>query len=189
MKQKTRQTQETEKRRTHKSQAFWRFFLRGETAKSVRTRRRCCFSRRRGRKKSKLLGWRSDTKGTSIPPHPGEGVERLSPRAPFCPPFSGGALPLGGAVAPPLTISGHPLAPLRLLLPPLLLLLLPPPFLVQVLPEGPCEVVWNLAEAGVECVCVGGCLVWSVSLLSFVLVCGVCVWCGGFVPGLQGRVA
>ena len=117
-------------------------------------------------------------KGPLSPPHPGEGVERLSPRAPFCPPFSGGALPFGGGRSPPpLTISGHPLAPLRLLLPPLLLLLLPPPFLVQVLPEGPCEVVWNLAEAGVECVCVGGCLAWSVSLLSFVLVCGVCV-CG-----------
>ena len=101
MKQKTRQTQETEKRRTHKSQAFWRFFLRGETAKSVRTRRRCCFSRRRERKKSKLLGWRSDTKGTSIPPQPGEGVGRLSPRTPFCPPFSGELFPLGGAVALP----------------------------------------------------------------------------------------
>ena len=116
-------------------------------------------------------------KGPLSPPTQERGSGGYPPGRLSAPPSRGELFPLGGAVAPPLTISGHPLAPLRLLLPPLLLLLLPPPFLVQVLPEGPCEVVWNLAEAGVECVCVGGCLAWSVSLLSFVLVCGVCV-CG-----------
>ena len=96
MKQKTQQTQETEKRRTHKSQAFWRFFLRGETAKSVRTRRRCCFSRRRGRKKSKLLGWRSDTKGTSIPPNQERGSGGYPPGRLSAPPSRGSSSLWGG---------------------------------------------------------------------------------------------
>jgi hypothetical protein len=54
MKQKTRQTEETENRKTYKSQAFWDLFLREETAKSVGSRRRCCLAL--GAKKVKIMG-------------------------------------------------------------------------------------------------------------------------------------
>ena len=101
-----------------KSSILGPFFLRGETAKSVGSRRRCCFARRRGRKKSKLWGWRSDAKGTSIPPSQGRRSGGYPPETPSPPLLGGSSFLWGGAVAHPFTTSCHPLVLLLFLLPP-----------------------------------------------------------------------